>query len=357
MTLVLTFLTLVPCSDPLVRFRSTDESLSVVATIPESAIPGGAMDRTRGESILRVSLLSVKNTPGEPLLGSYSRSGAVLTFTPRFPLAPGCRYRAELILEGKSAGVAEYAVPESKASEPPRVEAIYPSTDVVPANLLKFYIHFSKPMREGPELFDRIHILDEKGKPVEDPWRRTELWNDDATRLTIWIHPGRTKQGVNLREDFGPVLVPDRKYTLVLDASLVDDQGKTLAKAVTKSFRTSDPARAAIDIDAWKVQSPMAGTRESLVVAFPHPLDRLLLDSMLKVRAEDANLAGEIAIGKDERSWRFTPAKPWRASRHSLQIAEKLEDLAGNTPLRAFDFDRESPAAVKAKLSIAFQPK
>jgi hypothetical protein len=58
------------------------------------------------------------------------------------------------------------------------------------------------------------------GKDIPDPWRRTELWNEDATRLTLWIHPGRVKEGVNLREEFGAVLDPERKTYYLYGSSV-----------------------------------------------------------------------------------------------------------------------------------------
>src|SRR5262249_33143360 len=154
---------------------------------------------------------------GPPILGTYRRTGATLRFVPRHALTAGQRYRAVLELGGRPE-TAEYRVPLPPPSPRPAVQVVYPTADVLPANLLKFYIHFSRPMRESRAIFDQIHILDEKGRAVSDPWRRTELWSADSKRLTLWIHPGRIKRGVGPRETEGPVLTPGRKYTLVIGA-------------------------------------------------------------------------------------------------------------------------------------------
>jgi len=53
----------------------------------------------------------------------------------------------------------------------------------------------------------------------------------DAKRLSLWIHPGRIKNGVNLREELGPVLEPNRKYTLVLSGGELRDDLALLAVA------------------------------------------------------------------------------------------------------------------------------
>jgi hypothetical protein len=104
------------------------------------------------------------------------------------------------------------------AAEAPRLEAIYPSGDTVPANHLKFYLHFSAPMREGVFL-EHCRLLDATGKPVLEPFRETELWSEDHRRLTLWLHPGRQKTGVNLNDEFGPVLQPNQSYTLVISGA------------------------------------------------------------------------------------------------------------------------------------------
>src|SRR3954466_7112132 len=67
-----------------------------------------------------------------------------------------------------------------------RLEAIYPSGDAVPANHLKFYLHFSAPMREGVFL-NYCRLLDEHGAEIAEPFRETELWSEDHQRLTLWL--------------------------------------------------------------------------------------------------------------------------------------------------------------------------
>ncbi|MFN7131543.1 MAG: hypothetical protein ACK4N5_05630, partial [Myxococcales bacterium] len=57
--------------------------------------------------------------------------------------------------------------------------------DVLPENLLKFYLHFSKPMRPTDAIFEQIELRTEDGKPVAAPWRRTELWSEDGKRLLL----------------------------------------------------------------------------------------------------------------------------------------------------------------------------
>lgn len=353
-------LSLCPLTEPLIRFEVSQAETIITAWLGGALprVPQGPLDRTSGEALLRVYLLTANVSASEPILGDYTCSGQRLIFRPRYPITPGCTYRAELHLPGEGIRTTDYTVPPRTPRSPPKVLAIYPSTDAVPANLLKFYILFSQPMQEGAELFDHIHILDEKNIPVEDPWRRTELWNDDRTCLTLWIHPGRTKQGVNLREEFGPVLAPGRRYTLVIEPRLADESGQRLAEKVSKTFRTTPPVTDVIDSRQWQLYSPRLGSREPVRVLFPRALDRGLLERSLTIRdSEGRDLPGKITLSRNETEWQFTPINPWTAKRYVLHIGERLEDLAGNTPIRPFDFDRFAPPMDPSPLTLEFSPR
>ncbi|MFM8274291.1 MAG: Ig-like domain-containing protein, partial [Gemmata sp.] len=280
---------------------------------------------------------------GPAMLGTYESTGATLTFRPRFKLAAGECYRATI---STSAGTfqREYRVPRAPLVKPAAVTAVFPTSAELPCNQLKFYVHFSRPMREGPAVFDRIKLLDDKGGEVEDPWRRTELWNEDATRLTLWIHPGRVKEGVNLRDEIGPVLEPDRNYTLVISEKVLDAEGRSLA-GYQKTFRTTAAVRAALDVRDWKLTAPKADTTNPFEVRFPRPLDHALLGRSLTVLDADGKpVAGAGAAGKGERSWSFAPERPWKPGAYTLRAREALEDLAGNTLSRPFDLNLDAPA-------------
>lgn len=238
------------------------------------------------------------------------------------------------------------------------IAAVYPSTEEVPANLLKFYLHFSKPMREGPAIFDHFQLLDDKGEAVEDPWRRTELWNEDATRLTLWIHPGRIKEGVNLRDDLGPVLEPNRKYTLVIDEKLLDAEGRPLGAAFKNTFRTTAAIRTVIEVREWTTSSPEAGTSKPVEAKFPRPLDRALLGRSLTVTgAGDKPVLGTVELGAKERSWSFVPMRPWTEGEYTITVDDRLEDLAGNTIRRPFDLNLKAPPMKKPPLTLTFRVK
>lgn len=327
----------------------------VVARLPGPG-PDGTLTPREGERLLRFALVpDGQGAAGPAMLGTYERRGGTLTFTPRFRLAAGARYRATLTTAA-GAFDAGYRVPADPPAKPAVVQAVYPTDDALPANLLKFYLHFSKPMREGPAVFDRIKLVRGDGEVVEDPWRRTELWNEDATRLTLWVHPGRIKEGVNLRDEIGPVLEPGRRYTLVVGGDLPDATGRPLAAAFRKTFRTTEPVRVAVEVTDWTLAAPKSGTREPLDVRFPRPLDHALLGRSPAVRnGAGEPVAGRVVVGPRERSWAFRPDRPWEAGTYTLTVHAGLEDLAGNTILRPFDLDLKAPAAADPPRTLRFR--
>src|SRR5262249_43304176 len=153
-----------------------------------------ALENTENSPPLHFGLVDDKtNAVGPDLFGEFRHAGRELIFTPRHRLTAGYLYRARLTLQDGTVAKADYRVPTPAPHQPAVVEMVYPTADKLPANLLKFYVHFSRPMREGPAIFDRIHLLDADDRPVPEPWRLTELWSDDCRRLTLCIHPGRIK--------------------------------------------------------------------------------------------------------------------------------------------------------------------
>ncbi len=78
-----------------------------------------------------------------------------------------------------------------------------------------------------------------------------------------------------------------------------------------------------------------------LVVSFPEPLDRALLERVVWVETSDGQpIDGEIAIDRHETRWRFKPAQSWDAgASYALAVERILEDRAGNRIGRKFEVD------------------
>ena len=67
--------------------------------------------------------------------------------------------------------------------------------------------------------------------------------------------------------------------------------------------------------------------------------------------------ANGFTVGPEEKSWRFTPARPWRAGTHRVDVSPDLEDVAGNTPSRPFDLHLLTPRWPAQKLHVEFEPR
>ncbi len=347
--------------DERIHFRLADQRLEVSASLPEAAkvqLKSGPLASEQGESWLRLRVLDPQSDRlGPPILGAYERRDELLLFRARYQPEPGVVYRAELGPVAKTLSVAEYRLPERAAGPAPQVVKIYPTADVLPANHLKFYIYFSEPMRGGKEIFEQIVILDADGKEIVAPWLLDELWEEGDQCLILYIHPGRIKWGVLLRELLGPVLLPDREYSLVLRGSMRGAAGRPLDKDFVKRFRTTAEDRRRIELGDWKIEAPSEATQQGLTVTFPKSLDHKSLGRFLTIHdAADRPLEGSLVIRKNETSWTFTPKTPWSAQEYRLKVDGRLEDVAGNTPLRPFDLDLRAKAPPPQSLELTFRP-
>ena len=279
------------------------------------------------------SVLSVYAGAGDtPMLGAYTVEGDALEFHPRFPLTPGLGYHG--VFKG---GGFVMDPPPQRIVATTRIERVYPSTDVLPANTLRLYIYFSAPMGQG-EAWRHIHLRDDSGNEVPDAFLDQELWDPDNRRLTVLFDPGRIKRGLASTD---PPLLPGKRYTLTID----------LAEGFRKSFTAGPADRTPVDPKSWRLTPPKAGTVEPLAVEFPRPLDYALLQHTLEV----PGVRGTIIVDRGETRWSFTPNAPWIRGEYRLVAQNTLEDVAGNRPGRAFDVDGSASNHPAATVSLPFR--
>lgn len=216
---------------------------------------------------------------------------------------------------------------------------IFPSGDVLPANHLKFYIEFPEPMARG-DIFEHFSLVNsDTGKPVPEPFREIELWDESGRRLTLWFHPGRQKPGVNLNVEIGPILEEGENYTLTVSENWQTESGQTLGKNTSKSFRAGPMDNTQPNPENWQYSTPSAGTTDPVTITFPTPLDYALIPRTIQVQSESNP---HTVQSHDDRSIHFTPASPWKAGQLTITIDPKLEDLAGNSIARPFNLDLQS---------------
>ncbi len=276
-----------------------------------------------------------------PLAGSYVFSGGVLRFKPRFPLEPGLEYSARIYGSSGRFRETRFRIPKRDMEPTTLVSAVYPSAAVLPANLLKFYIHFSAPMSVGRS-YEHIRLLDSKGEVVKYPFLELdeELWDPTGQRLTVFIDPGRIKQGVLPNSEVGPVFVAGQDYTLEISGDWKDSAGARLRSPFRKGFKVSGADHQPPDPAAWKMTVPPGGSRDPLSLDFTAPLDHALLHRLLWVEAENGGkVTGEVSVQEGERRWSLQPQREWNPGRYRLMIRSTLEDLAGNGIDKPFEVD------------------
>ena len=267
-----------------------------------------------------------------PVAGRYEHEGELLRFRPAFGLVAAQDYVVRTRRPGETFRLTGFRIPREAAAAPALVTEVYPSGDVLPENVLRFYVHFSVPM--APHLAsDFIRLRDTSGRADPAAFMRFkhELWNSDRTRLTVLIDPGRIKRSVATNLDLGPVLLEGRRYALTIDEGWPSADGSSTLPAFSKSFRVGRALRERPDIEGWAWESPRPGTRERYVITFDRPFDRHLLPDAIHVVARDGlRVDGTPHIDRDETSWSFTPDEPWPAGEVRITVEDSFEDVAGN---------------------------
>lgn len=319
----------------------------------------------RFEKAAEVLWIERIGAPGSArVFGSHRLDGSRLCFAPAVPLDPGWRYRIAFrppgsdpsrpvrstaksvrgSVSGRGALELIYETRESPSDPQPQLLSIHPGASELPANHLKFYLSFSQPMEQGV-FMERIKLNRDGSGEVAGAFRETELWSPDGKRLTVWLHPGRQKTGVNLNEEEGMVLQEGASYSLRIDGRWRATNGKPLGSDQAKAFRVVAADHSPIDASRWTVHPPKSGTRQPLRIEFREPLDWALLQNTITIESPlHPGIAGEIRVPDGEREWRFTPAAPWQAGAHRVVIDRRLEDLAGNNLDRSFEVDIEQPS-------------
>ncbi len=284
-------------------------------------------DDTPDERMLTVYLSEAKT----PIAGRYMITDDTLSFAPAFGFEPGRDYEAHVDAGGDVAHVA-FHVPDQRVVPPAAVIAVYPSGDTLPENTLRFYIHFSTPMQPNIA-FDYIKLRDDTGTVDEAAFMRfkQELWNEDRTRLTVLIDPGRIKREVATNAELGPALRADHRYALVVEAGWPSADGTTVLPAFTKTFQVSEALRSLPDARSWSKNVLCVDTRAPLTITFDRPFDRHLLTQSLRVQtAQGRVIEGEVDVVAAEQIWRFPPTRHWPYEELQLIADTTLEDVAGN---------------------------
>lgn len=301
-------------------------------------IPSTFLAAISAESLKQTLRVDLKTSPtAQGILGEYKNTGDEIIFRPLIPLTRGLTYTVRL----RDQVVSEIKVPEADPSSAPMVLAVYPTKDSLPDNLLKIYIKFSKPMKEG-EALQHILLLKNESDTIPSAFLdlQPELWNNEQTMLTIWLDPGRIKRDLQPNKMMGAPLEPGAHYQLIIDKNWRDTEGSPLAQGFDKRFHIISRDSISPDPSNWKLNSPTKNTKKSLFVDFPESLDYGVLNNVFRVLDEKkAVVMGSIWIKPAETGIVFTPSTEWKTGKYTLEIESRLEDLAGNNLNRLFDND------------------
>lgn len=293
--------------------------------------------------------------------GDWSVTAGGLRFDPLYPLAPGVTYRVFCDLSAapraklkEKAFSLTVTVPKPPPGPRVGVLGVFPSTNRLPENTLRFYVHFSGPVRRG-DVYKHFTLTRDDGQAVTRPFLELdeELWSDDGLRLTLLFDPGRVKRGLVPREEDGPVLEEGRRYTFAVNANWTDAEGRPLVAKFTKSFTVTAPDDDPVTPDDWKLVAPRTGSDAPLTVRLAKPHDRAQLHRLLwVVDASGKRVDGALTVGGGERVVTFAPAQPWAKGEYKLMIDANLEDVCGNRVGEPFEIDplRTAPPKPKAKV-------
>ena len=309
-----------------------------VAGLSTTNVPAGA--RLFSVYADQGSLLTDVNLP--EIAGSYAFKKGVLTFSPQFPFQPHVKYRA-VLRTGEKVISSTHEIPAAKPQSTTTVAAIYPAVDVLPENVLKFYVLFSAPM-SGGQIYEHIHLRNAAGEPVELPFLEIdeELWDRSMTRLTLFLDPGRIKRGVQPLEEIGPALQPGKSFTLTISRAWRDANGAPLKADFKKAFKVAAADREPPNPLRWKITAPKMKTRDAVTVAFDEPMDHALAQRVLRITdPAGASVAGTVKLDSTDQTWSFVPDNRWEKGTHKLVVPTIIEDLAGNNIGKPFDVDLE----------------
>jgi hypothetical protein len=303
-----------------------------------------------------------------PMAGRYEILADRFRFTPRFPFRPGIAYAvaldADCLLVIGALACASPALPDAAftitAAEhaAARVAAVEPRVDRLPANLLRFHIHFSAPMAQG-NVYRHMSVARADGSLVPSPFLNLslELWDREQKRLTVLLDPGRIKRGVGPNLEAGPPLIEGETYTLRVGPGLRDARGRVLTDAFEKTFVAVAPESERLDPRHWTIMTPNRGSREPLRVETAVHIDSGAFGGAIRIVTDKGEkVAGTASPLPDAPAWQFIPDRDWRPGRYRVVVGAEVEDISGNSVQSAFDaIAGQSASLPDEQLQLSFE--
>ena len=142
------------------------------------AVGSGSPSQRDGVLAVRVKRAGGGKVP--PVFSRLEWSGSQARLLPQVSITRGVTYQAvfaaDRVSPGKAPLIAEYMLPLDRSASDAQVTQVYPVQPVLPANLLKFYVQFSRPMAEG-KVFQHVRLL--------EAWLGASLFERHNRRVTL----------------------------------------------------------------------------------------------------------------------------------------------------------------------------
>ncbi len=271
------------------------------------------------------------------LSGKHQKIAGTITanegtlFTPYFPFANNVTYQVfndEQLL---------FSFTPQKDIKSPEVKNVFPVTDELPVNFLKFYIEFDQSMAGG-HVYDYLQLI-KNGAEVENAFipLKPELWDANKQIVTVWIDPGRIKRDLGPNKKYGAVLEAGYSYQLIIGKGLKATNGADLNAKFVKSFHVFERDEKTPSVTSWTLNSPTNNSREMLLIDMQEVMD-YSSHHFMSVFYNGNEMEGDFEFISDGEI-SFFPKKSWQKGEYVLKIASKAEDLAGNNFNRPFDRD------------------
>lgn len=250
----------------------------------------------------------------------------------------------------------EFQIVSDDASRKLQVTSVYPSTNEVPANILKWYIRFSKPVNPV-KIYDHIQFLDDENQPIDRSILKlgAPLLSPDGMLLTVWIEPGRQKRDLGPNQHLGSVFEPSSRYTLLIDNTLKDATGLAIDHSYNHTFSTLQSDRVKPSIGDFVAGSIKAKTQLPLIVKCAEHLDYGSLIDAFSIYHNDQLVSGETHFDYQLATIIFVPDVNWKIGKYTLIFESQLEDLAGNNLNQLFDRPVEEDAGTLAQKSYSLE--
>ena len=286
------------------------------------------------------------------MLGTITRENELWHFKPRFSFELDQSY--QVVLTINSNVISTFIQPTSRpVASPPAVSMVVPGDSLVPANILRFFIHFTQPMTKH-NAYDHVHILGHNGDTIPDLFYPADppLWDDSGQRLTLLFDPGRIKTGLQPNKQWGLGLKSNHQYQLVI-SNLQDYRGTPMIKDFSYDFKTTQADHQMPSYSQWELTTPSANTEESFIIKFDEPLNPAQIPSHIRLEKEGTPWPAELRAHPHQIT--FISEEPWPAGIYQLMVFNTLEDRAGNSLRKPFEVADGSAISKPQWISIPFQ--